>query len=257
MPERFLFNVRLEDPAINKAKFTYFLLGAICARFIRRISIENGSVIPKDGSALIVMAPHTSFWDPPLIYYAVATQAGRSMRMIAADYVVNPKLPQDPKELEKTGKKPHPSWKRYFVSYHAGIGHPISFNRSNGGKEALGEIDQTVNSGGLLAVALQETRKKPWEPNPARIGAARIAVRHPDLSVIPMGIIGMEKVFGPIIARFGNPFTAEQIAGHLDINNRRSLIAVHEGIVAATADLLPDEVARNLSVRSTRRTWIF
>lgn len=173
------------------------------------------------------------------------------MRMIAADYVVNPKLPQDPKELEKTGKKPHPSWKRYLVSYHARIGHPISFNRSDGGKEALGEIDQTVNSGGILAVALQETRKKPWEPNPARIGAARIAVRHPDLAVIPMGIIGMEKLLGPITVRFGNPFTAEQIAGHLglNINGRRALIAVHESIVLATADLLPDEVARNLSVR--------
>lgn len=247
MHERYLFGIKLEDPAINKAKFTYFLAGAAIARILKRIRIENGLVVPRVGSALIVMAPHTSFWDPPMTYYAIATQAKRSMRMIAADYVVDPNLPQDPKELEKTGKKPHPKWKRHFISWHAGIGHPISYNRSDEGREALAEIDQTESLGRIIAVSLQETRRKPWEPNPARIGAAKIALRQPNLPIIPMAIIGMERLFGPVTVRFGNPFTVEQLG--LDVNNRRSLIIVHDKITSETANLLPEETAKNLQVR--------
>lgn len=251
IPERSLFGIKLEDPAFDRVEFTYLLLGGTCARLFRRIRIENGSVIPKEGAALIVVAPHTSFWDPPMVYYAVATQARRSMRMIAADYVVDPHLPQDPKELEKTGKKPHPRWKRHVVSWCAGIGYPISYNRSDNGREAQEEIDQTVNKGELVAIALQETRKKPSEPNPARIGAARIALRYPDLQVIPMGIIGMDRIFGPITVRIGDSFTAKEILDRegLGINDIRSVIEVHNSIALATSTLLPEEVAKNLLVR--------
>lgn len=97
------FGVKLEDPGINPGIATSFLAVAGLCRVIRRIRIVNGSVIPGKGPALIVFAPHATSFDPPLIYDAIAVTAKRSIRMIAADYVVDPNLPQDPKGLEKTG----------------------------------------------------------------------------------------------------------------------------------------------------------
>lgn len=171
--------------------------------------------------------------------------------MVAYDYVVDPNLPQDPEELKRTGKKPHPHWKRECISFVANIGHPISFDRSHP-RKAIPEIDQTIASGLLLGVFLQETRKHPWEFNPPKTGAATIALRHPDLPVITLGIIGMEKLFGPIIARFANQSLIARQAleeAHLDITDKGALRAVHNRIVLATGSLLPLEIAQNLQAR--------
>lgn len=239
-----LLGVRMEDPEINRAHFGIFLRAYSMAKVLRRIQIINGLAIPKEGSALVVVAPHSSLWDPPITYFTVAEEAGRSMRMVAADYVVDSSIPQDPKELARTGKKPHSPLKRRVISALSNIGHPISFNRSNQGREAMAEIDSTLNQGQIVGVALQETRKKPWEPNPARLGAAIIAHSHPQVPIIPVGIEGMERLFGPVIVRVGESFTVEELG--LEEQNKRNLLTLHNKIVSSFEDLLPANVYKNL-----------
>lgn len=258
-----LHGVRIENPNIRNNTFALFLVAATASRITRSrfpshgftdgMKIANGEAIPKEGPVILVVAPHVSLWDPPMAYYAVAGAAHRSMRMIAADYTVDPNIPQDPEELKRTGKKPHPMWRRRIIAALSNIGGPISFNRSNGDPNSdefirtQAEIDETLDSGQILAVALQETRQKPGVPNPARVGAARIATRHPEVPVVVLGLTGMENNFGPVVAILSDRFTVAEM--DVDLKRMSGLMAVHDRIVRVTASVLSPQAAIDLMVR--------
>lgn len=251
--ERHLFNIRIADPGINRGKYTFFITGATVAKAFRRIHVENSQVFrQKDPEgkdpAIVVVAPHVSKWDPPEAYFDVTMATGRTPRMIAADYTVDAKIPQDPKVLERTHKRPQTRVEREITAWCSSIGHPIPFSRSDEDEQTAAEIDRTITDRRqILMVTLQETRKKPWQPNPAKGAAARIALRHPDTRVFLMGITGMEKPFGPIRSRFGGGFTAREL-GIDQVGERKALMIVQRAIVEGFEPLVSEEAFANMSL---------
>jgi hypothetical protein len=245
--ELLIGGVKKEDPAIDPKKFSFYLGVSGFMRMVRRISITGGEYIPRTGSAVVVFAPHTSLWDPPISCYTIAREAKRTTKYIAADYVVNPNIPQDPVELKRTGKSPHPKWRRWLISYIANFNPPISYNRSSMGKEAEDEIKNILKNNKLLAISLQETRVKTTKPNPANIGAAKTALLVPETPIVLVGITGAERLFGPIQLKFKSLPSALSMG--LDPNERKSQITLHNKIIEAMAPLVSPEAAKNMARR--------
>lgn len=257
------YGVKIENPHIRNDTFALFLVASTMSRisrsrpsfhgFIDGLQIINGQALPKEGAVILGVAPHVNYWDPPETYKVAAVAAHRSTRMIAADYTVDPNIPQDPKKLEARGKKPQSHLMRHVVAFLSSIGGPIPFNRDNNDPKSeefirtQQEIDDTLTSGQILAVSLQDTRKNPGEPNPARIGLARIAYSHPNVPVVILGLTGMEHNFGPVVARLSDRFTVAEMG--IDPKSVRGLIVVHNKILKAAAGVVSPQAAIDLSFR--------
>lgn len=242
---RLIHGIRIENPGIKRWKYELFLDVAYPTSWIRRTSIEGA--LPTHGPALVV-ANHVSYVDPPLLYFVAGVTAGRSLRMIARDDIVDPHIPERP----RAGKEPLPQWKRHVLAFCASIGDPISVNRHKLGPSTIREAHQTLQSGQILAVSLTDTRKPENDLEDAMPLAALMAYRYPDVSVYPMGVSGIEldreHIFGPIRVKIGEPFTVNQ----LDINRssqHEAVIEITEELKKRVAPLIPDYLKRTYMVR--------
>lgn len=244
-PAREIYGVRIENPGIESWKYRLYLTVAAPASFLRRTRIEGG--LPTEGPAIVV-ANHVSYVDAPFVYFVAAKTAGRTLRMIARDDMIDPNLPEDPEILERTHKKPSSKLKRRVLAFCTNIGDPIPVNRQ--GKSlfrTLGLVDHTLRDEQIVAVSLTETRKPDNDLEDAKPLAALIALRHPDVPVFPVGLSGIEldskHIFGPVIGNIGEPFYVNQL--NIDRSNTEETVAtITEELKRRIARLVPDYLKR-------------
>lgn len=243
--DRELFGIRLESPGIKKWKYTLFL-GLIHALRIPPRFRTEGS-LPKEGHAIITIN-HVSYLDPPLMYFAASILAGRSIRMVARDSMVDSHIPISEEELKRTGKKAPPQLVRDTLSFFANIGDPIAINRSRPTLTSFREVYTTLDGGQIIAIALQETRKPANDLLDVQKGAAWIALGRPDVPIYVSGISGSElskltDLFNVITYRVDTPFTPEEMG--LTKRNHDSIQVLTDELTRRTAALVPYELKAN------------
>lgn len=247
---RSIYGIRMEDPDIVGWKYRFYLSVAFPASLARRTHIEGR--LPSTGPAIIV-TNHLSYADGPFVYFLAAKTAGRTLRMIVRDDMIDPSIPEDKETLERTGKEPSPAWKRRILAFFVNIGDPIPVNRQ--GKELFRTLRlaaNTLSSRQMVAISLTETRKPANDLEDAKPLAALIAFRHPDIPIFPVGISGIEldtyHLFGPVHGNIGEPFHVNQL--DIDRNNLEEAIwAITEELKRRIAPLIPDELKRTYTQR--------
>lgn len=253
-PQRHIYGVSIEDHGIQSWKYWLYLSVAFPASVARRTRIEGR--LPSEGPAIVV-ANHVSYVDPPFVYFLAAKTAGRTLRMIARDDMIDPSLPEDAEILQRTVKKPSSKLKRRALAFCTSIGDPIPVNRQ--GKSlfrTLGLADRTLKDGQMVAVSLTETRKPENDLEDAKPLAALIALRHPDVLIFPVGLSGIEldrrHIFGPVHGNIGEPFTVNQLV--FDRNNLEIELAtaiITEELKRRIAPLVPDDLKQTYLLRHT------
>lgn len=240
--DRELFGIRLENPGIKKWKYALFLGLIHVLRIPPRFHTEGS--LPAEGHGIITIN-HVSYLDPPLVYFAAAILAGRSIRMVARDSMVDSHIPISEEELKRTGKKAPPQLVRNTLSFFASIGDPIAVNRIRPTLASMREINTTLDHGQIVAIALQETRKPANDLLDAQKGAAWIALGRPDVPIYVSGISGSElsklkDLSNVITYRVDKPFTPEEMG--LTRRNEGSIQALTDELIRRTAALVPYEL---------------
>lgn len=241
--DRKLFGIRLESPNIKKWKVALFLGLLHALRIPPRFHTEGS--LPEKGHAIITVN-HLSYLDPPLVYYAAAVLAKRTIRMVARDSVVNSHIPISEEELERTGKKTPPQLVRDAISFFANTGDPIAVNRTRSTLAFMKEVYSTLDAGQIVAISLHETRKPANDLLDVQKGAARIALGRPDVPIYVSGISGSE------LSKLGDlsniitfrvdkqPLIPEEIG--LTKRNDDSIQALTDELTRRTAALIPYEL---------------
>lgn len=243
--DRELFGIRLESPKIKKWKFALFLGLGHALRIPPRFHTEGS--LPEKGHAIITVN-HLSYLDPPLVYYAAAILAGRTIRMVARDSVVDSHIPISEEELKRTGKKAPPQFVRNVISFSANIGDPIAVNRSGPTLSSMREVYSTLDAGRIVAIALQETRRPANDLLDVKKGAAWIALGRPDVPIYVSGISGSElsklgDLSNIITYRVDQPFRPEEMG--LTKRNGDSIQILTDELTRRTAALIPYELKAN------------
>ena len=144
-----------------------------------RASIEGVEKLPADGP-LIVAANHVSWYDPPLVGWAVDKR--RSPYFLGKA------------ELFKN------AFSRWFL---AGL-HSIPLDRGRGDVGALRKAEDLLRAGGCLALFPEGTRSRTGVPGRPKPGIGFLAQRT-GATVVPAHVRGTRENFGPMRVRFGEP----------------------------------------------------
>lgn len=150
-----------------------------------RIEVENLQYIPKEG-ACIVCSNHIHNLDPVII----GTTIPRKMTYMAKEELFRIKILG--RILRKLGM--------------------IPVNRDSADLSAIKNSLKALNSGKVLGIFPEGTRKKKGEPTNVKPGLAMIAIKG-KVPIIPVAIISDYRLFGKIKVKVGSPLNFEEYYG--------------------------------------------
>lgn len=149
-----------------------------------RLKVYGKENIPKDKKPFIVMPNHISNLDPPLVSCALNVPIAYMAKI----------------ELFKI---PIINWLIIILG-------AFSVDRDKVEKTTIKAAKEIIEKGWNLGLFLEGTRSKNpgflGEPN---VGPAYIANMN-NIPILPVGIIGSNKPFGPVIIKIGKPFYPEK-----------------------------------------------
>ena len=149
-----------------------------------RLKIYGKENIPKDGKPFIVMPNHLSNNDPPLISLA--------LNMPVA-YMAKKELVEIP-----------------FLKWAITMLGAFLVDRENVSKTTIKGAKEILSKGWCLGMFLEGTRSKiPGVLGKPNVGPAYIA-NLTGVPILPIGILGSNKSFGPIIMKIGKTFYPER-----------------------------------------------
>lgn len=189
----------------------------------RVIGLEH---VPRTGAYLLV-ANHTSNFDPPFLGWAVGHRTGRVIHFMAKD------------EMRR--------WP--VIGWLAAQAGAFFVRRGEGDRAAQRVAVQVLEAGRPLAIFPEGTRSRDGRLGEGRAGAALLAMRT-DVPVLPCGISGTHRIFEgrrrwprrtPITFTIGEPFRLP----HNESLDRAALREGTERIMRAIAALLPPEQRGN------------
>ena len=136
--------------------------------------------LPKDGKPFVVMPNHLSNLDPPLVSAALK---------IFIAYMAKEELYSVP-----------------IISFLIKILVAFSVNREKVEKTTIKAAKEIIEKGWCVGIFLEGTRSKtPGVLGIPNVGAAYIA-NLTGVPILPVGIIGSDKTFGPITVKIGKLF---------------------------------------------------
>jgi 1-acyl-sn-glycerol-3-phosphate acyltransferase len=211
---------------MRKLSTWFFHPGAVMTSWLlwlvgpgRVVGLER---VPRSGAYLLV-ANHTSNFDPPFLGWAVGHRTGRVIHFMAKD------------ELRR--------WP--VVGWLASQAGAFFVRRGAGDRAAQRLAIQVLEAGHPLAIFPEGTRSRDGQLKEGRAGAALLAMRA-DVPVLPCGISGTHRIFAgrrrwprrtPVTFTIGEPFRLP----HNDDLDRAALKEGTERIMRAIAALLPAE----------------
>lgn len=150
-----------------------------------RVEVENLHYIPKEG-ACIVCSNHIHNLDPVII----GTTIPRKMSYMAKEELFRIKILGS--IIRKLGM--------------------IPVNRDTADLSAIKNSLRILNSGKVLGIFPEGTRKKKDVPSKVKPGLAMIAIKG-KVPVIPVAIISNYRLFGKIKVKIGSPLSFEEYYG--------------------------------------------
>ena len=206
--------VRLEDKGFRNP----VALAAIpLAEAVSRVwGIEVEGSLPKDGPALLVL--NHSYWRDGVVAENLGIRAGRTIRALARDTLINPYLKEETGVLERTGKdaseedKKPGIGRRVFAKAFVLAGNPVPVHRGNPGPEFLKKVNEIIGSGQILTVFLQETRTPQDDLSNAMPGAGSLARKFPDVPVYVATITNSQIGLGKLSVKIEEPFTYSSLS---------------------------------------------
>lgn len=178
--------------------------------------------LPDEGSALIV-SNHISGWDPVWIYWSglVATRTRRSIQFIArrslmfASYQESTLARDGRTQADMFAGKGVRKLREALVRGFGTI--PISLTGTlSEWRETLFLTSQFLDRGGVIGIFIEGHRKPLGGLLNYKQGAGLIAMRHPDVPIIPCAVVGTDQ---GILSKmktvsFGHSFTFNQLKKH-------------------------------------------
>jgi 1-acyl-sn-glycerol-3-phosphate acyltransferase len=190
VPTLYTISHRLQHEGFqNPAHYAALISGDLVAR-LRRTEVKGS--LPPDGPAIVV-ANHSSGLDPAMLTW-LGERAGRSIRIAARDTLLHPEIEEEEEVLIRTGKKDDllnttPGWKRQAMAKVIELtGNPIPVHRGKPAPSFFKEVRQTLRSGQMFGIFLQETRSPQNDLSKAMNGAAYIARLNPEVPTYLVGI---------------------------------------------------------------------
>lgn len=196
---------------------------------LTRFQVRGKENIPRQG-AILVVANHVNNADAPIVVVSL----DRKAIFMAKD------------ELFR-----YSPLFRYLIRYLGAF--PVHRGRLD--RPALRQAEQVLADGLALVIFPEGTRSRSGQLRPAFPGAARIAART-DAPILPIGIIGTEKISGiswlwhrpRITVNIGPPFRLPPVNGKL---RRTELSELTNDIMNHIAELLPADYRGNYRGRKS------
>lgn len=168
-------------------RMMYYIARAVCRfilKYIRGWEINGLDKVPRHGG-LVIVANHTSLWDPVIAGCAMK----REVRYMAKEelYKINPAF----------------SWLLKNL-----LTFPVK--RGQMDRAALKYALDILKGGGILGLFPEGTRSKSGELNEARNGAAMLAIKT-GVPVLPVGISGA-KGWGKVKVYIGEPIPTNNLS---------------------------------------------
>lgn len=213
--------VRLEDPGFRNPIALAAISLTEAASHIWGIEVEGS--LPRDGSALLVL--NHSYWRDGVVAEYLGIRAGRTIRVVARDTLINPNLKDEPEVLERIAEKKDEETddeknpglgkrigRRVFAKAFVMAGNPVPVHRGKPSREFLEKIDEILESGQMLGVFLQETRTPQNDLSNAMPGAGYLAKKFPDLPVYVATITNSKIGLGKLSVKIEDPFTFNSLS---------------------------------------------
>lgn len=199
----------------RRAMIVYLIvrwLGRLYLRLLRGLEVRNADLVPVEGP-LIVCANHVDWVDPVVVGCGTA----RVVSFMAK------------RELFHS---PVAGW--FLKQLQA---FPV--RRGEVDRAALRASVKVLECHGALGLFPEGTRSRTGRLQPPEPGAALIALRT-GATIVPAGITG-SRGGGRVILTWGQPFTAGEVVGGLDIHNHEAVGMVSGEIMRRIAALIGQE----------------
>lgn len=181
-----IYNSKLHDSWLTK--FYQFLVIRLLFMpvyyIFYRLKVYGKENIPKDGRPFIVMPNHLSNNDPPIV---------STVLLIPIAYMAKKELFSVP-----------------FIGWAITMLGAFSVDREKVEKTTLRAAKEVLSKGWCLGMFLEGTRSKiPGSLGKPNLGVPYISSLY-NVPVLPIGIIGSNKKFGPVTVKIGKLFYPEQ-----------------------------------------------
>jgi 1-acyl-sn-glycerol-3-phosphate acyltransferase len=185
--------------------------------------VEGLEHVPREGPVLVV-ANHSSNFDPLFVGWAVGHRTGRIVHFMAKD------------EMSR--------WPLIgFLARSSGV---FFVRRGEADRAAQRQAFDLLGAGRMIGIFPEGTRSRNGQMHEARPGGALLAIRT-GVPVLPVGVAGTHRLFpgrsrwphrNRIMIRIGQTFSLPEQAEGLD---RAALRAGTDRMMSAVAALLPEE----------------
>lgn len=208
--------------------FRYILFGPLL-RLLFRVHVVGIENLPKEGPFILAPGSHTTELESALI--AVYLRKHEIHFFAKAEY---------------WNKNKVAGW---FMTNTGQI--PLLRTDSRSADESINKGVGVLRGGGVIAIYPEGTRSRDGKLHKGKTGVARTAIRAGGVKIVPVGLIGMEKLNPPgkgfrpgmatiIIGEPINPFHYQELSGHEKLNGK----ALEHALSRIVTDALMKEIER-------------